>query len=104
VGVGQGGGGGGGGGDESLTVGVDLVIDLSQSQPVPAGTQLDGVYLRVRADFYPLALTPEQIDALESGSLARRRITCASFSFISACRGTNSVNGTVYTSRNSFHQ
>jgi hypothetical protein len=71
VGVGVGEGGGGGGGEESLTVGVDLVIDLSQSHPVPAGTQLDGVSLRVGTDFYPLALTPEQIDALESGSLAQ---------------------------------
>jgi hypothetical protein len=68
VGVGK---GGGAGGPSARTVGgPDLAIDFSQSIPVPAGTQIEAVSLRVDTIFYGLVLTQAQFDALETGSVA----------------------------------
>ena len=48
----------------------DLQLDLSQSGPLPSGIHLDSVALRVGLDYYGLALTPGQIQGIETGGLA----------------------------------
>lgn len=48
----------------------DLKIDLSQSGPLPSGIHLDSVSLRVGPSFYPISMSPSQLQGLEVGGLA----------------------------------
>ena len=48
----------------------DLQLDLSQSGALPSGIHLDSVALRVGTSYYGLALTPSQIQGIETGGLA----------------------------------
>src|SRR5262245_3764549 len=47
----------------------DLTINLSEALLLPEGTFIDSVYLRTEDQFIPLSLTPEQLQALEAGTL-----------------------------------
>jgi hypothetical protein len=51
-------------------LGPSLAIDLSQSSALAPGVWLDSVFLRVGSDFYPVALSPAQIAAIEAGTLS----------------------------------
>ena len=55
----------------------DLTINLSQSGTLPAGSQLDTVFLRVDDDYYPVELPPEALGGIQRGDLTALRITSA---------------------------
>jgi hypothetical protein len=50
---------------------TDLVIDLSQAQPLTPGIFLDAVFLRVGYGFYELPLDTEDLAAMAAGDLAQ---------------------------------
>ncbi|ANM31039.1 hypothetical protein ABI59_17855 [Acidobacteria bacterium Mor1] len=51
--------------------GGSLSINMSASQPLPSGTHVASVHLRVDSGFFRLALTPSNLNAIRNGQLGR---------------------------------
>ncbi|HKQ61018.1 MAG TPA: S8/S53 family peptidase [Candidatus Polarisedimenticolaceae bacterium] len=49
--------------------GVDLNLDVSAAQPLPSGTYIDSLSLRVTTNYYPLTVTSAQLSALAAATL-----------------------------------
>ena len=49
----------------------ELELNLSQSAAIPEGTSLEGVYLRVGAEFLELSLSPAQLQSIEAGTIGQ---------------------------------